>query len=308
VLAERLPLLANRREFEDAEAVAMRLVAMYGEDPWVRAVRAWLALHYRRDWTQTLELLLLPIAEGNDQAWYREMQALAYLGLGRVPDAHEAYRRLLEAPPIDGNTKCRLAFASLALERRSDARRWLAKAREDPTTPRSSYLMTTALEALADDDMEAGAQRLEEAVRWATSPVEVDDLVFETTLAMHALGRAQERVADRERALVEATKNAVAEHKARLERNPPTGDSELDAALAEQGEAPLEVQGTALLAVAARRDAAAGRVERAVQRYERLRGSRFEPEATIALERELAGTRRHDAVREGPGVPGRIAH
>ena len=288
VLAERLPLLANSRRFDDAEETAERLVAMYGEDPWVSAVRAWLALHQRRDWETALERLELPIREGNDHAWYHEMQALAYLGLGRVDDARECYRKLLKAVPVDGNTKCRLALASLALGDLSAARRWLADAHDDQTTPPTSYVMTAALEALAHDDLDGAASRVDQAIRMAGSAVEVDDLVFELMLSMSALQRDEKWVSGCRRALTEVTEKAVTDQKAQLELNPPSADSELESALAQLDEQPLDVPRTALLALAARRDATAGRSERAVERYELLRGSRFEPEAAIALEQIAA--------------------
>ncbi len=288
VLAERLPLLCNRRAFDEAEAVAEQLVAMYGEDPWVSAVRAWLALHHRRDVERTLALLQLPIAQGNDKAWYYELQALAYLLRDDVEGARAAYGRMLEAEAIDGNTKCRLARASLALGKNGDARSWLAKAEHDSTTPRPSYVMTAALLAVATRDAEAATQTLEEAMRLASSPVEIDDVVFETTLAMRAIATdGAEAVADRERELVEATKDIAAEHKVQLERDPPTADAELESALAQLPQGPVEIPAIALLAVAARRDAAAGRHDVARGRYEQLRETRFEPEATIAFEREL---------------------
>lgn len=289
VLAERLPLLANARRFDDAEKAAEELVAMYGEDPWVSAVRAWLALHHHHDWEAALKLLELPIREGNDQAWCREMQALAYLGLGRPDEARDSYRRLLEALPVDGNTKCRLALAALVLGDRDGARRWLADAQEDPTTPRTSYVMTSALEALAGDDLEGSARRLEEAIRRATSPVEVDDLMFEAMLTVGALQRDADWIVRARRALADATEDIAARRRAELEDDPPTADSELRQALAEAGAAPSAAR-TALLAVAARRDAVAGRLDQARERYGALRGSRFEPEAGLALD-GLAGQR-----------------
>jgi hypothetical protein len=137
---------------------------------------------------------------------------------------------MLEAEAIDDNTKCRLARASLALGKNGDARSWLAKAEHDSTTPRPSYVMTAALLAVATRDAEAAAQTLDEAVRLASSPVEIDDVVFETTLAMRAVATdGAEAVADRERELVEATKDIAAERKAQLERDPPTADAELEA-------------------------------------------------------------------------------
>ena len=288
VLAERLPLLANRREFTEAEAVARQLVAMYGEDPWVSAVRAWLALHNAegRDWQRALQLLELPIAEGNDQAWYFEMRAHAFLRAGDVEQARDAYRNVLDGEPIDGNTKCRFARASLALDERARAREWLAKAHEDSTTPRSSYVMTAALQAIADEDMSAAAERLREAIGLASSAVEVDDIVFETKLAMRAIrADGEQAVADRERMLVEAAAETVAERKAELERDPPSPDSEVESALKEV-EGRLDTPALALLALAARRDAAAGRHDAAKRRYEQLRGTRFEPEAEIALDQQ----------------------
>jgi tetratricopeptide (TPR) repeat protein len=292
VLAERLPLLANRREFDTAAQIAEQLVTMYGADPWVSAVRAWLALHHGRRYGEALELLELPLREGNDQAWYREMQALAHLGRGDVERAHDSYRRLLEAPPIDGNTKCRLALAALALGDHERARAWLDDAREDSTTPRSSYLMARAIEALAEDAPDDAARRLDEAVRLCSSAVAVDDVLYETMLGMRALARGEDWVADRERMLGETIAETVASHLAALSKDPPTADAELERALADvPPRGPLTDAQTALLAVAARRHRAAGRHDEAARIYERLRGSRFEPEAVMGLERaaRLAG-------------------
>jgi tetratricopeptide (TPR) repeat protein len=290
VLAERLPLLANRREFDAASALADRIVAMYGEDPWVSAVRAWLAIHHRHDWVRALELLQLPMAEGNDQAWYREMQALAYLGMGRVDEAREAYRELMTVTPIDGNTKCRMARASLALDDRNQARHWLGEARNDPTTPITSCAIAAALDALVDDNFAGAIELLGEAIREATSAVEVDDVLFETVLAARGL-RQDARASERERDLSEALRERIRDHKAWLEDHPPTPDAELDAALAALGEREVDVEVTAIMAIAARRDLAAGRTSQAVRRYEALRGSPLEPEATIALQQALGAAR-----------------
>ena len=284
VLAERLPLLANRREFDEAAAAAEQLVVMYGEDPWVSAVRAWLALHRdQHDWERTLELLRLPLRQGNDPAWYREMQALAYLGLGRVEDARGAYERLLEAQPLDGNTKCRLARASLALGRKDDAERWLDEAGADPTTPKTSCPVTSALGALAEDDVDAAARDFKAGLEAATTAVEVDDIVFETKLFVHVFDPTGPPSAECRQTLQGAIDEAADRRKKAIERDPPDADKELAAALEELEGGPPEVPATALLALAARRHAAAGRVQEARECYERLRGSPFEPEATIAL-------------------------
>ena len=286
VLAERLPLLANRREFDTAEQAAEQLVTMYGADPWVSAVRAWLALHHGRRYGEALELLELPLREGNDQAWYREMEALAHLGRGDIERAHDSYRRLLEVPPTDGNTKYRLALAALALGDHERARTWLDDAREDSTTRRSSYVMTRAIEALAEDAPDDAARMLDEAVRLCSSAVAVDDVLYETMLAMRALVRGENWAAEHERMLREAIAETVASHLEALAKEPPTADAELERALADvPPRGPVSDAQTALFAVAARRHRAAGRHDEATRIYERLRGSRFEPEAAMGLER-----------------------
>ncbi|MDP8929105.1 MAG: hypothetical protein M3O70_11180, partial [Actinomycetota bacterium] len=290
VLAERLPLLANRREFDEAQAVAERIVKTYGQDPWVSAVRAWLAIHDRHDYRQALQLLELPLAEGNDLAWYREMEALAHLGTGNIDGAREAYRRLLEAPPLDGNTKCRLALASLALGDPVGMEQFLSDARDDPTTPQSVYAMVRAIQALAGDELEEAILRLASAIRLCKSTVEIDDVLFETMLTLRALGRAEAWAAERERELRKALNSTVEQQTASLAENPPTADAELQEAVGELPEkGSLGIEQTTLLAVTARRHAFHGRVDEAAQAYQRLRGSRLDPEASIALERALRG-------------------
>jgi tetratricopeptide (TPR) repeat protein len=283
VQSERLPLLANRGEYAEAEAAADLLVTMYGEDPWISAVRAWLALHHGHDWDRALALLELPLAEGSDCAWYREMQAEAYLGLDRLDDARRAFADLLdEALPIDGNTKCRLALAGIAHGRRDDAQRWLDDAADDPTTPASSHHMIAALLAVAKGDAREATGLAERSIAEARSAVEVDDRIFETTLMLPVVGGR----AEQEAALRHALETAAAARKRELERDPPTADTELEAALADIGSGELGIHDVAMLAVAACRDAASGRAEQAAQRYEQLLGSSFEPEATLALKRQ----------------------
>jgi tetratricopeptide (TPR) repeat protein len=289
VLAERLPLLANRRAFDETEATAERLTAMYGRDPWVDAVRAWLALHHRRDGRRALDLLRLPLVEGSDRAWYYEMQALAWLLLDEPDQARRAYRRVLDVSPVDGNTKFRLARAAFVVGDEPAGQRWLAEGRDDPTAPVTGILVTEAFQALAGDDVGAAAGALGRAVGHAASPGEVDDLLFEATLAMRALDHGGVALAaERERVIRDATQEPAAERKSWLEHHPPTADAELDAALARVVADGPAVGRVALVALAARRDLAGGRRERARDRYESLRDSAFEPEATIARGR-LAG-------------------
>ena len=131
VLAERLAQLVSRGRLEEAEHVAEELVTMFGNDPWVSAARAWLAIHGDRPtrYSDGLGLLELPLAEGNDPSWYYEMRALCHVGMHDVGAARDDFRELLEnTPPIGGTTKCRLAMASVATGDAEQAACWSQEA------------------------------------------------------------------------------------------------------------------------------------------------------------------------------------
>ncbi|HEV2787178.1 MAG TPA: hypothetical protein VGV67_12350 [Solirubrobacteraceae bacterium] len=299
VLAERLPLLANQGDFVRAESAADELVQMYGHDPWVDAVRAWLAMHRER-FDQALALLELPIAEGSDPAWYYDMQALCHLALGDVEAARAAYGALRDAaPPVDGSTKCRLATANIVLHDHERAAAWLRDARDDETTPSGEYLVASALAALAADDHRAATEQLRDAVAGANSAVEATDITTNTRRRAAALGDGEPLNA-RQATVAAVEREVVAERIAALEADPPTPDAELREALHDhdrggcgQALGPAE---TALLAVAARRQVHAGELDDAISTYERLRESSLEPEATLALTRTLRDARdRHAA-------------
>jgi tetratricopeptide (TPR) repeat protein len=300
VLAERLPLLANRGELDAAETAADELARTFGPDPWVMAVRAWLAMHLER-FARALELLELPIAEGNNPAWYYEMRAVCHVALGDVAAARVDYQTLrTSAPPIDGTTKCRLAVAELACGDREKAKALLRQAEGDPTTWASNYLIAAALVALTGHDP-AGAERLlEDALDSAKSKVEVDDIVTYTKLHLRGLGD-DHLVMERERALARMEKELAPRRRAALEQRRPNADSELEAALRQHdhgGTGPdLDAAETALLAVASRRHARNGRLGDAIAGYERLRDSAFEPEATVGLVKSLREASRVGAER-----------
>ena len=283
VLAERLPLLINRGEFDAAETAANELIRMFGPDPWVAAIQAWIAMHSGR-FEEALELLELPIAEGNDPGWYYEMRAVSHSGLGDVAAAREDYSSLrAKAPPVDGVTKCRLAIADVCLGDRPSADRRLAAAEEDQTTHQGTYRAASALAAFAADEPDRAAELWEEAVLGATSRVELDHLVTETKLHLKVLlGK------DSPDGTVARIENEVAPaRRAALEADPVTPDSELEDALGEndRGNAGPDLSSAemALIAVSSRRQVRAGSLEKAAAGYERLRHSRFDPEATFAL-------------------------
>jgi tetratricopeptide (TPR) repeat protein len=289
VLAERLPLLANRGDFQEAEALAHQMVAMFGEDPWVSAVQAWLALKGER-WEDALEALALPMRNGGDKPWYLEMRARADLGLGRPDDAAEDYRQLLElaehTPPVDGTTKCRLAIATVVAGNAIDAADWLADARKDHTTRRAGQAVAEALIAFATGDLKRGANGFAQAIEGARSIVELDDIA-DGLVSRLVLLPAGEGVKEAEIAARGVIDRAVPARRSYLEANEPTAEAELKAALkSDEAEASILVQ-TALRAVSGRRHLMRNRWAEAAAEYERLLGSTFEPEAKLGLTTSL---------------------
>ena len=93
---------------------------MFGNDPWVSAARAWLAIHSAGESRYSLGLarLELPIAGGNDPSWYYEMRALCHAG----PARHRSGTPGLP-PPAGARTARRRADEVPARDRRRRRRR-----------------------------------------------------------------------------------------------------------------------------------------------------------------------------------------
>ncbi len=293
VLAERLPVLANRGRLAEAEEVGEQLVAMFGNDPWISAARAWLALHSDRGTRheEAMSLLELPLAEGNDPSWYYELRSVCHVAMGDVEAARDDMNGLIrDSPPIDGTTKCRLAAAAAVLGAREQAQRWLQEAEADPTSRALTCLTAKALIRAVDGELEGAAGALEEAAAEAESVVDLADIV-ELTRTRLALvdwrdATSRERVAQ----ILDEFEKAVVPDRARcLEALEPDPDQELADALAKHGqsEAMPGLIRTALLAVQGRRHLHEGRFRAAVDTYESLIGSGFEPEATLGLTNAL---------------------
>jgi tetratricopeptide (TPR) repeat protein len=293
VLAEQLAQLQERGRFEEAEEVADELVTMFGNDPWVSAARAWLAIHGEREtrYADALGLLELPLAEGNDPSWYYEMRALCHVGLGDLDAAREDLRALLRnTPPIGGTTKCRLAAAAVVLADPEQAARWSEEAARDPTARATTCLAANALAAFARDDLDTAGEVLAQAAERATSAVALRDMVETMLLQLPLLDGDVEAAAAREGSLRAFADGPAAARERWLAHNPPDPDHQLEAALAAYADEALpRVTRTALLAVSARRHVQAGRYDEAAARYDELVGSSFEPEATLGLTRALRG-------------------
>jgi tetratricopeptide (TPR) repeat protein len=246
---------------------------------------------HRGSFEKALRHLKLAIDKGNDPAWYHDMAALCHLAKGRVDEAKASYTRLLkEVEPIDGTMRCRLAMAATLTGDRKGARHWISAARQDPTTRSVDRYSAEALLAFASGKPDEGATLFAEAVRATRSEMALDDIVRDMKLREKAVpGDDQERAERREK-LRQELDRVVAPHRHWITHHTPTGDSELEVKLEkddpEIAGADLDVRTAALLAIRARR-ATAERPEQACQDYRRLRGSRFGPEAAIALGRVL---------------------
>ncbi len=302
VLTERLAQLAYRGRLEEADLLAEELVAMFGNDPWVSAARAWMALHSDRKtrYLDGLGLLEMPIAGGNDPSWYYEMRALCHVGLEQVEAARADFRDLLaHALPVDGATKCRLAVASVAVGDAEQAARWSDAAWKDPTSRAITCLTTDAFAALARGEVDAGSELLARATEHAASVVELRDIIALTLLRLPLLGGDDALAEAREQAVLALAVGAVRDREWSLERAPRSADQELDDALAivdGEHDAPPIIR-TTLLAVKARRDARAGHLQEAAASYQALVSTSFEPEARLGLTRVLRRLARQQAAQ-----------
>ena len=294
VLAERLAQLTYRGRLEEADQVAEELVTMFGNDPWVSAARAWLAIHSDREtrYSDGLGLLELPLAGGNDPSWYYEMRAHCHLRLHKVDAAREDFHALLEnALPIDGTTKCRLQVAAVAVADAEQAAHWSKEAAMDPTSRAISRLTADAFAAFSREDLDAATEKLSRATELAKSVIELRDIVDVMRLWLALLTDDSEVAVAHERALQAVAAGPVIERLRSLEADTVGPDQELEeafAACADHATAPPLIR-VALLAVRARRAAQAGRLGEAAASYQELLSSCFEPEATLGLTRALRG-------------------
>jgi tetratricopeptide (TPR) repeat protein len=298
VLAERLAQLAYRGRFDEADQVADELVTMFGNDPWVSAARAWLAIHSHREtrYSDGLGLLELPLAGGNDPSWYYEMRALCHVGLQNVDAARQDCRELLaKALPVDGTTKCRLQVAAVAVGNAEQAAHWSSEAAQDPTSRVITCLTADAFAAFARDDLDQATDLLSRAAQLATSVIELRDIVDLMRLRLPLLTDDPDVASAHERTLQAIATGPVRDSERTL--SPMGPDQELKQACATYGDHPTAppVIHLALLAVSARRATQAGRLGDAAASYQELLSSTFEPEATIGLARTLRGLAKQQA-------------
>ena len=305
VLSERLALLANLNRFDEAGVAADEWLSLYGEDPWVGGVQAWLAYHEGRP-EAALSLLEPSIALDFDLAWSYGLRINCRLALGDVDGARDDSATLLErAKSIGAAAGVQMALAHATLGDLDRAREVLERTRADSTASDSDYLFAKFFFAVLADDVDAAQDLLEASFRASPSVRELDATVREAKLRLlltDETGRAGREAA------VERALPVAAERQAELEDIPPSADGELRLALENVVEASgsdLDLRTAALLAIRARRLVESGQLLDAAEDYERLRSPVFEPEASVALARALTGATAErtaqkdvDAVRE----------
>jgi tetratricopeptide (TPR) repeat protein len=257
----------------------------------VSAVRAWLALN--RDKPEVaLTFLESPREAGYQLSWYHSLRADCHLALGQDDAAADDYTAMLEETRAgDGTEKCQLALASALLHKLDTAERWLKAAAEDPTTRPTDYRVAEACVALARGDLELGLESLRMAIAATTVPYRLDVMTRRFPPRVRLLtDDPASRVAWE--AAIRGVLDEEGNRRRRLfEQRPPNADSELEALLDQHDDGAagsnLQAPATALLAIHSRRQSANGEYSPAADGYARLRGSRFEPEAGIALTRNL---------------------
>lgn len=293
VLTERLAKLANRGQLDAAYDVAQQLNEAYGEDPWVMGVQAWIAYH-RGEYSDALKKLDLPLSRSFDLSWYLDLRGLCWLALGNFEAAQDDFRAIVEGvragriPTSNSQVLIALINAQALTGGLETAQQQFEEGRTVASTDRLGFAAAGALVALARGDDDAARHRLIEAVGHSTNDRELDDLLDDTQRRIGLL--PHHRQAPALGVLQEVREDAAHRQRANFLRSSSASLAEAELLSIREGAlacAEDEEQRVAALAIEGRRAWVAGKVALAADRYEKLRHSAFEPEATIALTRAL---------------------
>jgi tetratricopeptide (TPR) repeat protein len=268
-------------------------------------VQGWIALHEGR-YDEALTLLDLPLARGYDLSYYRDLRALCDAALGNPDAARAEYAATIagvgdRSIAVTGDTvRCAVAVAHAAVGDVEGAERWVEEAAPGgvPASDDMSLPAVRAFLALARDDLDRGEELLREAVALTRNERDLDDLLGNVPLRL-AAAPGDEAGRRRRTAVVErvAAEDAQTRRALLAARGTPTADSELAESMSGRPDGPGDVSDVGVRAIAARRLADRGDADGAADGYERLLGSQFEPEATMALARTLRTTAEAAAAR-----------
>jgi tetratricopeptide (TPR) repeat protein len=290
VLQQRMMLLANLGRFQESERVARALVDSTGQTPWLAGWQAWLALQQGR-YDEALGLVELALSAEWDVAWYLDLRALCHIGRGEIEAARADYSEGLArvrdgSIPIDHpGTRVFAAIAATIAGATAPAREWLEAVpanfarRDDMSIP-----AVKAFIELGSGDLDRAREYLTDAVELAASLSDLADLGTGPSLRVRTLPNDELRK-QREQLLRDIEQEFVPKRREKLKAKA-TAEMEVAQGL-EQHRQDSDTAKVALLALDANRVLARGDTEGALQRFEQLVGSSFEPEASLGIEGTL---------------------
>lgn len=276
-IAQRLVTLVDTGRHADALRLLDRIPDAES-DPWMLGLRGKILYDLGRHEEALAHVSRALEGEVNEGA-YLDLRASVLVALGRLEDAVADLKELVERDPGSRATgRVRRARALAVLGRPAEARAELDTVDDQTVDLPAEAGLARTLVLLVSGDID-GARRQAEAV--SARPVSRHEAKHLAKLwnDSRVLLRHQGRLS---REALESL-DAIAAVPPTGRDVEPTADEELRLGLERVTDDPLPESRTALLAIAARRAASAKRWAEAIERYEGLVGTPFQPEAEIAL-------------------------
>ncbi len=231
VLEERAAILANVGRFAEAERVIDQRRKL-DQNFWADAVKAFILLYLRR-YQETLELINRVIETAPEEIWYRDIRALCYRMLGRLPDAVSDYRVIWsQYNPSDMDNRFKFGWAaySLAILDR-DSTHLLPEAIRifnellDDSTQVGDVYRYLGLCYLAQGDLVGGENSLNEGIAQAMNIRELD--IFNFTLEEVEKFSANWSYGSEAREVLNRIREKTRIRRIELEQRPPSAEDEL---------------------------------------------------------------------------------
>ena len=282
VLEERTAVLTDLGPPEQALTTLDR-ISDADKNPWLSGIRALLLLELDRP-EDAIRYLDLPLSEGWDLGWYRDVLATCLVDLGRLDEALDELRGVLrESAPHSGQGRSRRVYALSILGDLPAAEAELAVTLEDDSLSDEQKALAALWVALGRHDLDLAVDRLGAVLAGLSRSFHVTELDREVEHALRLLAHAGRPVPDadgfrhRVNLAVEAWTPA-----------PESPELDLDRAERLLADEPAEsLPRMALLAVRARRLARSDRRLDAAELYEQALKGPLEPEVSTALTRVL---------------------
>jgi tetratricopeptide (TPR) repeat protein len=285
--SERLAILAERGDFEEAFEAAVTYGERYGDDPYIHWLKAWLAYRLGQP-EDALTYLRLPLSHEYDLARYLSLSALCNIKIGDLDAARRDYAATLERGRGVGSAKVLLMLACIAIGDEEGMRHWFGEAEADPSINLADMEEARAQMDLHNGDLDSAITHLQTAIGWIRNERELVDFVDHFETRLHVLPGDEAVVENIRAAVSEGVRDLTATQLEALREAPPTGDSELSLEFEKRAASPItEIAVTAITAVRARRLWHQGAHVESADDYERLLETSFAPEARRALRETL---------------------